>query len=453
MSAGFVRSLRWYRVADSPTDAVSRRAVSTWHQMGKPAAFRLAEVGPGRGTLMQDLLRAVKRFPDCYAACVGVHLVETSPALQAIQVDTLDAVYRSGAVPPRSASRRKGKAGRKGPGGDTNDGEQERKMQLKDGKPVEWHPLLGLVPMEEPLLLVAQELFDALPVHQFEMTEAGVWRERLVDVAEPESRHHLRVVLAPGPTPALQGFLAALARNSAEDGVGSDRAGGSASDVPSHAEGDSCTSRATRVRAMADRVAADGLDAVATPGAKPGDAVEFSPAASALAHEVGARIAESGGAACFIDYGYDGSRGLSLRGIRDHKFVDPLSNPGDTDLVSAAAFHHTLRPPRTLILRCAERRRQLRRIAPSNRRGRLPRLGSRVAEHVLADTRYRRAVRGARRGRLGGGRREAGHGAAAVAAPGRDGRGVQGASGDAPRSRGARGVWRRPRVSSRCVTT
>uniref|UniRef100_A0A7S1CJ23 Protein arginine methyltransferase NDUFAF7 n=1 Tax=Bicosoecida sp. CB-2014 TaxID=1486930 RepID=A0A7S1CJ23_9STRA len=83
---------------------------------------------------------------------------------------------------------------------------------------------------------------------------------------------------------------------------------------------------------MAAAAGEGGIGAELTPGAKVGDTVEFSPASSALAHEIATRVVESGGAAAFIDYGHDGNAGLSLRGIRDHAFVDPLSAPGDTDL-------------------------------------------------------------------------------------------------------------------------
>ena len=60
----------------------------TWLDQGAPSAFTLAELGPGRGTLMADVLRATARVPGFHAAA-RVHLVETSPTLRARQRSTL----------------------------------------------------------------------------------------------------------------------------------------------------------------------------------------------------------------------------------------------------------------------------------------------------------------------------------------------------------------------------
>lgn len=66
---------------------------------------------------------------------------------------------------------------------------------------VHWHRSLDEVPDDRPTVYIAHEFFDALPVHQFQKTERG-WLERLVDVASDDSPLHLRLVLAPRPTPA-----------------------------------------------------------------------------------------------------------------------------------------------------------------------------------------------------------------------------------------------------------
>ncbi len=111
--------------------------LEVWNAMGRPAPCRLIELGPGRGTLMADLLRATKLLPD-FKAAVSVHLVETSPALRQRQ----QAALQSSGFSP------------------------------------EWHNRLEDVP-PGPTLLVANEFFDALPVRQFVATERG-WCERLV---------------------------------------------------------------------------------------------------------------------------------------------------------------------------------------------------------------------------------------------------------------------------------
>ena len=71
---------------------------------------------------------------------------------------------------------------------------------------VTWHRSLDAVPRGTPCVVIAHELFDALPVHQFVKTERG-WVEKLVDVAEAESDAPLRFVLSPGATPASRILL------------------------------------------------------------------------------------------------------------------------------------------------------------------------------------------------------------------------------------------------------
>jgi SAM-dependent MidA family methyltransferase len=111
--------------------------LEVWHGMGRPDPCRLIELGPGRGTLMADLLRATKLLPD-FSSAVSVHLVETSPALR----------------------------------------ERQRACLSTSGFRIEWHDRLEDVP-PGPALLVANEFFDALPIRQFVATARG-WCERLV---------------------------------------------------------------------------------------------------------------------------------------------------------------------------------------------------------------------------------------------------------------------------------
>ncbi len=105
-----------------------------WMDQGAPTAFRLVELGPGRGTLMADVLRATVRVPG-FAEAADVHLVEASPVLRAQQAELI-----------------------------------ERK--------VTHHDSLATVP-EGPTFLVANEYFDALPVRQF-VRDGDGWRERVV---------------------------------------------------------------------------------------------------------------------------------------------------------------------------------------------------------------------------------------------------------------------------------
>lgn len=63
--------------------------VTQWEGFGKPQKMQLVELGPGRGTLMKDLLRAVRHFPDLYYN-LDIHLVELSPGMRSKQKYALD---------------------------------------------------------------------------------------------------------------------------------------------------------------------------------------------------------------------------------------------------------------------------------------------------------------------------------------------------------------------------
>lgn len=114
-------------------------AVGAWAAMGQPDGFSLVELGPGRGTLMADLLRTVRRAAPGFAAAASLHLVETSPVLRARQAAAV-------------------------------------------GEGARWHHRLEDVP-DGPMILVANEFFDAISTRQFERRD-GVWRERVVGLEE-----------------------------------------------------------------------------------------------------------------------------------------------------------------------------------------------------------------------------------------------------------------------------
>jgi NADH dehydrogenase [ubiquinone] 1 alpha subcomplex assembly factor 7 len=112
-------------------------ASEAWRMSGEPPSARLIELGPGRGTLMSDVLR-VSRISPAFLDAVSVHLVETSPMLRQVQQRTLADAQ----------------------------------------KPIDWAADLLETP-PGPAVILANEFFDALPVRHFVKTIAG-WRERLV---------------------------------------------------------------------------------------------------------------------------------------------------------------------------------------------------------------------------------------------------------------------------------
>jgi NADH dehydrogenase [ubiquinone] 1 alpha subcomplex assembly factor 7 len=221
--------------------------VDVWSRMGAPSPLRLVELGPGRGTLMADALRAARLRPE-FGAAVDLHLVEISETLRARQAETL------------------------------------RGAPL--GTAPTWHDDFATVP-NGPLLLIANEFFDALPVHQFERTPEG-WRERVV-ATDPEGDRRFRFALAP-PGPAI-GLLG-----------------------PDLLE--------------PERQAAPV-----------GSVAEVSPAGIALAEAIGRRLATFGGAALIVDYGYGaGVMGDSLQALRRHRRHDPLVEPGCADITAHVDF-------------------------------------------------------------------------------------------------------------------
>lgn len=207
-------------------------AAVAWQAMGSPARVLLVEAGPGRGTLMADALRLASRVAPGFAAAIDLRLVETSPRLASLLAERL----------PRASL----------------------------------HADLAEVP-PGPMILLANEFLDALPIRQFVRDPAG-WRERVVGLVDGA----LGFGLAP---PAPQAALA---------------------------------------HRLADT--------------RPGDIVEICPAAAPAMAAIAGRIARHGGAAVIVDYGGWHSLGDTLQALSRHGRADPLAAPGLADLTAHVDF-------------------------------------------------------------------------------------------------------------------
>jgi len=130
-------------------------AAGAFVAMGEPARVNLVELGPGRGTLMADMLRTIGRVSPALAAAAVPHLVETSPVLRTRQRHTV-------------------------------------------GPAASWHMTLGEVP-KAPMILVANEFFDAIPIRQVERRQ-GVWHERVIGLEQGRLARGLS-----GPIPGPEG--------------------------------------------------------------------------------------------------------------------------------------------------------------------------------------------------------------------------------------------------------
>ena len=137
--------------------------IQCWKDMGSPGGFNLVEMGPGRGIMMSDMLRAINLAPDCMDN-MSVYLIEASAALQAVQGNNL----------------------------------------ANSPAPVYWAESLEQVPAG-PTVIIGNEYLDCLPIRQFIQTdrfaEISGWRERLVTL-DPET-NELSFAMSPEPVSEL----------------------------------------------------------------------------------------------------------------------------------------------------------------------------------------------------------------------------------------------------------
>ncbi len=237
---------RWGRPIGAAGDFVTAPEVSqmfgeliglwcaaVWQSMGQLQHVRLVELGPGRGTLLVDALRAVRTVP-AFRDAIDLHLVESSQSLRA-----------------------------------------EQATLLADAHPT-WHEGFETVP-PGPVLVIANEFFDALPIRQFERV-GNAWQERVVTLA-----------------PSSQALRFA---------------------------------------------AADSVPVEAGLGCAPSGAiVERAPAREALAGALAERIAADGGASLIIDYGHERPGfGDTLQAMKRHSRHDALDEPGSADLTAHVDF-------------------------------------------------------------------------------------------------------------------
>jgi SAM-dependent MidA family methyltransferase len=213
-------------------------AVSLWRLMDSPDRIHLVELGPGRGTMMRDALRAAQVVSG-FVSAATIHLVEISPVLKERQRHTLGSL----------------------------------------SLPVHWYDTLDDVP-DGPLIVLANEFFDALPVHQA-VKQADGWHERMVEIGRDGK---LAFGVAAQPIPHFE-----------------------------------------RVVPAALRLAP--LDAL------------YEWRGDHMALEIARRVVRFNGAALVIDYGHAESQdGDTLQAMGAHSFADPLRSPGSVDLTAHVDF-------------------------------------------------------------------------------------------------------------------
>lgn len=308
--------------------------LARWQAVNSPPATRIVELGPGKGTLLADMLRTFSTFPSFMKTLKRIHLVETSAGLMDVQL--------------RSISEALAVSGRKVVSADEEPGE--------DGVKVEWFPSIDLVPVssDEFTILTAHEFFDALPTHIFEKHADGKFREVLVgikpkssitvlkpgdDLSNTKEKEELGFVLSPSPTPWAQMLVQ---NNPRFKGLQP----GQRVEVSPEA-----WAVARRVgELVAGRPAAAPSSTLPKP---PSSAVEGSLEAKAEAalqfeKQQAEKAAETarltppslGGVALVIDYGGNQAYGSSFRAFSNHQLVPVFSNPGSVDLTVNVDFVH-----------------------------------------------------------------------------------------------------------------
>lgn len=118
-------------------------AVETWELLGRPSRFNLVELGPGKGSLMQDLLRIGNAVPD-FLKATEIQMIETSEKL----IET-------------------------------------QKQNLSEYKNISWHQSIQDIP-DQPTLIIANEFLDVLPIRQYIKT-GDEWREHAISVDENDN--------------------------------------------------------------------------------------------------------------------------------------------------------------------------------------------------------------------------------------------------------------------------
>ena len=212
-------------------------AASVWKAIGSPSMLRLIELGPGRGTMMADALRALRVLPPLYQS-VSVHLVEINPVLRDKQEEMLFGVRN-----------------------------------------ITWHDSIDEIP-EGPAIILANEYFDVLPIHQAVRRESG-WHERVVEL---DDAGKLIFGSAPEPIPRFEVLLPPLVR-----------------------------------------------------AAPVGAVFEWRPDLEIM--KLATRVRDQDGAALIIDYGHLRSdAGDTFQAVARHSFTDPLSAPGQADVTAHVDF-------------------------------------------------------------------------------------------------------------------
>lgn len=224
-------------------DMIGLWVLNTYMRLERPMDLTIIECGPGRGTLMSDILRIACQDAT-FKQAVNVHMVETSPVLQKLQQSAL--AYTADIS-------------------------------------CQWHTSLGSIETKGPVIIIANEFFDALPFKQYQFFAEKGWHEVVIGIDETGNNLRYGVTKAPDLTNALEQYD------------------------------------------------------LSPPEDK--DIFEIAPVREMIALQMANMIEKSGGSVLTIDYGHVKSDyGDTFQALYKHDYADPLKNCGDADLTSHVDF-------------------------------------------------------------------------------------------------------------------
>ncbi|KOS18416.1 NADH dehydrogenase complex I [Escovopsis weberi] len=281
--------------------------IAEWISQGRPGkGVQLIEVGPGRGTLMDDMLRTIRRFPAMSNSIEAVFMVEASRELRETQKNRLC-----------------------GPDPQVVESKVGHHCASKYGEyPIVWADSMKSIPIEPDKVpfIIAHEFFDALPIHTFQSAP--------VEAPQPASSDS---------NVDKDNIINVINNIDNDDDITRRSNGMAGNDEPAPEFRLVLSSSTTRH----SRYLPESSLRYRKLKASPGSIIEVCPDASLYASDFAARIGGSpahpkatpSGAALILDYGTSDTVPInSLRGIRHHRIVSPFSAPGQVDLSADVDF-------------------------------------------------------------------------------------------------------------------
>jgi len=342
--------------------------------LNKPSRIQLIEIGPGRGTLICDILRSfmgIKGIGNDFLNALtshqldaqGIHLVEVSESLRLHQQESLSTLLKSinsetshfhfipwkskaqrqreivDIIKPKLIGKREGDVVEAIDPTLLSDSNKDSKFYASPKITVQWHDNVSSVPTKSdgqpvPTFIICQEILDALPVHVFQKTQEG-WRERLVDIAVKETKSDISFTSMETNDTHISRSLSQY--STIEDGK----------DLNLYTKGKrprfrfvlapDKTPALTALLNVNNNGLVDDLSNPKLDSAPEGSIIEVCPEAMILVQDIALRIESCTGAALIIDYGDEGSSD-SLRAFNMHKQVSVLSSPGIVDVTADVDF-------------------------------------------------------------------------------------------------------------------